>query len=92
MPFLLSCMVVVDAFGHFVRQDKHLDVLAKIPTFIVQTELDDSADHVVGMQIVKELEDRSGMYPTSAKFLENHLTTLLLMCSDTNSNILYLCL
>ncbi|KAG0625171.1 hypothetical protein M758_2G033200 [Ceratodon purpureus] len=59
MPFLLSCMVVVDAFGHFVRQDKHLDVLAKIPTFIVQTELDDSADHVVGMQIVKELEDRS---------------------------------
>jgi hypothetical protein len=30
MPFSLSLMVVLDAFGHFVRQDKHLDVLAKI--------------------------------------------------------------
>ena len=68
MPFSLSLMVVVDAFGHFVRQDKHLDVLAKIPTLIVQTELDDSADHVVGVQIVEEVEARSGIHTTSTRF------------------------
>lgn len=60
MPFLLSCMVAVDVFGHFVRQDKHLNVLAKLPTFIVQTEIDDSADYLVGMSVMKEIEDRSG--------------------------------
>jgi hypothetical protein len=68
MPFSLSLMVVLDAFGHFVRQDKHLDVLAKIPTLIVQTELDDSADHVVGVQIVEEVEARSGIHTTSTIF------------------------
>lgn len=60
MPFSLSCMVAVDVFGHFVRQEKHLDVLAQMPTLIVQTEIDDSADHAVGMRIIKEIEDRTG--------------------------------
>lgn len=60
MPFLLSCMVAVDVFGHFVRQEKHLDVLAKLPTLIVQTEIDDSADHTVGVTVIKEIEDRTG--------------------------------
>ena len=67
MPFTLSCMVVLDAFGHFVRQEKHLDVLSKIPTLIVQTEIDDSADHVVGVRIVKEIEARSGIDTISTK-------------------------
>ncbi|KAG0557466.1 hypothetical protein KC19_11G132800 [Ceratodon purpureus] len=62
MPFLLSCMVEVGAFGHFVRQDKHLNVLAKLPTFIVQTEIDDCADHAAGLRIIKEIEARSGAH------------------------------
>lgn len=61
MPFLLSCMVAVDVFGRFVRQEKHLDVLAKLPTLIVQTEIDDSADHTVGVTVIKEIEDRTGI-------------------------------
>ena len=75
MPFLLSCDVVIDAFGHFVRQEKHLDVLAKIPTLIVQTEIDDSADPVVGLRIVKEIEARSGIHTTK---YPNH--ELVLLC------------
>lgn len=70
MPFSLSCMVAVDVFGHFVRQEKHLDVLAQMPTLIVQTEIDDSADHAVGMRIIKEIEDRTGKFftPSSREF------------------------
>nr|PNR34566.1 hypothetical protein PHYPA_024383 [Physcomitrium patens] len=60
MPFSLSLMVAVDIYGHFVRQKKHLDTLAKMPTLIVQTEIDDSADHTVGLRIIKEIEERSG--------------------------------
>lgn len=61
MPFSLKCFVAVDVFGHFVREPQHLDTLAKMPTMIVQTEIDDSADHNVGVQIVEEIRRRGGM-------------------------------
>lgn len=62
MPFSLKCFVAVDVFGHFVREPQHLDTLAKMPTMIVQTEIDDSADHNVGVQIVEEIHRRGGMH------------------------------
>jgi hypothetical protein len=65
MPFSLKCFVAVDVFGRFVREPQHLDSLAKMPTMIVQTEIDDSADHNVGVQIVEEIRRRGGMHKFS---------------------------
>jgi len=65
-------MVAVDVFGHFVRQEEHLDALAKLPTLVVQTEIDDSADHAVGVRVVKEIEDRTGILILLPDFLIEH--------------------
>lgn len=83
MPFSLSLMVAVDIYGHFVRQKKHLDTLAKMPTLIVQTEIDDSADHTVGLRIIKEIEERSGAFLPHPKliFLLTFLILRKLCCS-----------
>lgn len=89
-------MVAVDVFGHFVRQEKHLDVLAKLPTLIVQTEIDDSADHTVGMQVIKEIEDRTGNYshsldyhifPLSICFFHRKTISLFIVCTNASRDM-----
>jgi pimeloyl-ACP methyl ester carboxylesterase len=75
MPFSLGCFVAVDAFGHFVRSNNnHVNVLAKIPTFVVLTEIDDSADVTAAEKFITGLRSCAGIggpphlssiYPTS---------------------------
>ncbi len=61
MPFSLGCFVAVDAFGHFVRSNNnHVNVLAKIPTFVVLTEIDDSADVTAAKKFITGLRSCTG--------------------------------
>jgi pimeloyl-ACP methyl ester carboxylesterase len=61
MPFSLGCFVAVDAFGHFVRSNNnHVNVLAKIPTFVVLTEIDDSADVTAAEKFITGLRSCAG--------------------------------
>ena len=62
MPITAKCFTCVDVFGHFVREVQYLESLSHMPTFIVQSEIDDSADPIVGQRVAEEIQARAGMY------------------------------
>ncbi|KAJ7514029.1 hypothetical protein O6H91_23G023100 [Diphasiastrum complanatum] len=62
LTFSASCLVAADLHGHHVRQEHNIKVLSRMPTFVMLTELDDSADFLTDQQFIASVRLSSGQH------------------------------